>query len=54
MLYLCAPGGQLRVFVLETPEVDRLKLGVPILTPDRAILVAWTPDQPWLDRKSVV
>lgn len=49
MIYLTAPGGRLRVVVLDDPEHARLKAArAPLLTPDKSIMVAWTPDPAWL------
>lgn len=48
MIDLKAPGGRFRVVVLATAEVDRIKSAAPILTPDKTLLVAWTPDPEWL------
>lgn len=48
MIYLQAPGGRFRVVVLATAEVDRIKGAAPILSPDKSLMIAWTPDPEWL------
>ena len=48
MIFLTAPGGRLRVVVIDDPEHARLKAAAPMLTPDRSIMLAWTPDPAWL------
>lgn len=48
MIFLTAPGGRLRVVVIDTDEHDRLKAANPLLTPDKSIMLAWTPDPAWL------
>lgn len=50
MIYLTAPGGRLRVVVIDTDEHGRLKNGQPLLTPDRSVMLAWTPDPAWLQQ----
>lgn len=46
MVYLTA--GPLRIIVLETPSLDALKAGKCVVTPDRDVMIAWTPDATWL------
>lgn len=48
MIYLQAPGGKFRVVVIDTTEADRIRTGAPVLSPDRSIMLAWTPDPEWL------
>lgn len=48
MIYLQAPGGRFRVVVINTDEADRIRTGGPLLSPDRSIMLAWTPDSEWL------
>jgi hypothetical protein len=51
VIYLQAPGGVLKIVVLDTDEVARLKLAVPALAPDTSVMVAWTPDPAWLTER---
>lgn len=48
MIFLTAPGGRLRVVVIDTDEHGQLKAAHPLLTPDKSIMLAWTPDPVWL------
>jgi hypothetical protein len=45
MLYM--PGDKTLV-VLEPGNIDAMRTGRPAITPDRKILIAWTPDPAWL------
>jgi hypothetical protein len=46
VIYLAAPG--LRIVVLDTRDIDNLKSPHPWFSPDRSLLVAFTPDPDWL------
>lgn len=47
MLYLTGSDG-FRLLILETANLERIKEGKPLVTPDKKTLVAWTPDPVWL------
>lgn len=45
MIYLKA--GNLSILVLEPGNIDRLKEGKPLTSPDEAVTVCYTPDMTW-------
>ena len=51
MLYMSANGGELKIIVLESANLEELKKGRPAKTPDGSVLIAWTPDPVWLADK---
>lgn len=46
MLYLSGDG--IKILILESANLDELRNGRPLKTPDRSVVVAWTPDPVWL------
>ena len=46
MIYMTAESKHL--VVLETGNLEKLKLGKPAVTPDGEIVLCWTPDPVWL------
>lgn len=50
MLYLTGENG-LKIIVLETKNIEKIQKGQPAHTPDKSVLIAWTPDPEWLARK---
>lgn len=46
MIYMQGDG--LKIIVLETANLEELRKGRPAKTPDGSVLIAWTPDLPWL------
>lgn len=48
MLYLKSSDCDLKIIVLESGNIERMKQGHPIKTQDGSILIAWTPDPVWL------
>lgn len=51
MLYLSDKEGTMKVIVLETANLEELRKGRPATTPDKSVLIAWTPDPVWLADK---
>lgn len=49
MIYLKGPD--LTVIVLETANLEELQKGRPAVTPDKKVMVCWTPDLVWLADK---
>jgi len=49
MIYMTA--GKLHIVVLETGNLEELKKGRPATTPDKEVLICWTPDPVWLADK---
>ena len=49
MLYLNGDG--VKVIILETANLDEIRKGRPAHTPDKSVLIAWTPDPVWLADK---
>lgn len=47
MLYLKLSSGR-HMIVLEPVNLDLLREGDPVVTPDREVIVACSPDVPWL------
>ncbi len=47
MIYMSLSNGQ-RVIILDHHNIDGLKAGTPASTDDRHVLIAYTPDIPWL------
>lgn len=48
MLYMTSDDGKLRVVILETANLEMIRSGKPVETPDGSVLIAWTPDPEWL------
>ncbi len=48
MLYLKSSDGLVRVIVLESANIDRIRQGKPAKTPDGSVIIAFTPDPVWL------
>ncbi len=50
MLYMLCEheGTPVRILVLETANLERIKEGLPAVSPDKSVVVAWTPDPVWL------
>lgn len=48
MLYLKTADGLVKVIVLEAGNLDRIRDGKPLKTPDGSVLIAYTPDPVWL------
>lgn len=48
MLYMTADGGNLKIVILESGNLEELKKGRPAKTLDGSVLIAWTPDPVWL------
>jgi hypothetical protein len=46
MLYMSGP--ELKIIILETANLEELKKGRPAVSPDKSVLIAWTPDPTWL------
>ena len=44
-------GQSLRIVVLETANLEKLKAGGTVTTPDKEVLICWTPDMVWLADK---
>lgn len=53
MIYLrgTKDGKPTSIVILETENLDLLKLGKPAVTPDKSIVLCWTPDAVWLSEK---
>jgi hypothetical protein len=49
MLYLT--GDSIKLIILETANLDELRKGRPAFTPDKSVMIAWTPDPVWLADK---
>lgn len=49
MLYLSGDG--VKIIILESGNLDELRKGRPAHTPDKSVLIAWTPDPVWLADK---
>jgi hypothetical protein len=48
MIYLSVGSRQQRVIILDSHNLDALKEGKPTSSPDKHVLIAYTPDIPWL------
>jgi hypothetical protein len=48
MLYLKSADGAVSLVVLESANLEELKKGRPAVTPDKSVLICWTPDPVWL------
>lgn len=48
MLYMTTTNGELKIVILESANIEEIKKGRPAKTPDKSVLVAWTPDPVWL------
>ena len=51
MLYLTDNEGLLKIVILEKQNVEEILKGHPAQTPDKSVLIAWTPDPVWLADK---
>jgi len=51
VIYLKTTGGDLKIIVLESANLDELRKGRPAKSPDGTVLIAWTPDPVWLADK---
>ena len=50
MIYMRG-GDDLAIIVLESGNLEEMKQGHPVKTPDHKILIAWTADPVWLADK---
>ncbi len=50
-MYLQTSDGSLKIVVLETANLEAIKMGRPAHTPDNSVLICWTPDPVWLADK---
>lgn len=50
MIYMTTPSGQ-KIVILETGNIDEIRKGRPAVTPDKSVIIAWTPDPVWLADK---
>lgn len=39
------------VIVIEPGNLDRLRQGKPLVTPDRSVMICYTPDMPYLENR---
>lgn len=48
-------GGEdsMKIIILETGNLDELKKGRPAISPDKSVMIAWTPDAVWLADKII-
>ena len=37
-----------KIIVLESRNLEHMKGGQPLITPDQSVIVAWTPDPEWV------
>lgn len=44
-------GDGVKIIILETANLEEIKKGRPAHTPDKSVLIAWTPDPVWLADK---
>ncbi len=51
MIYLKDEKGELRIIILETANIEEIMKGCPAYSPDKSVLIAWTPDPVWLADK---
>ena len=49
MIYMQGEG--VKIIILETANLEEIKKGRPAHTPDKSVLIAWTPDPVWLADK---
>jgi len=49
MIYMQGDG--VKIIILETANLEEIKKGRPAHTPDKSVLIAWTPDPVWLADK---
>jgi hypothetical protein len=49
MIYMT--GENIKIIILESGNLEELRKGLPATTPDKAVLIAWTPDPVWLSDK---
>lgn len=50
MIYMQSVGGT-KILVLESANLDELRQGRPIVSEDKSVVIAWTPDMVWLADK---
>jgi hypothetical protein len=50
MIYMKTTDG-LHLVILESGNLERLKKGLPAVTPNGEVMIAWTPDPVWLADK---
>lgn len=51
MIYMKSTDGDVKIVVLETKNLELMKQGKPVKSPDGSVLIAWTPDPVWLADK---
>ncbi len=44
-------GRQFHILVLETKNLEEIQKGRPVVSPDKAVMICWTPDPVWLADK---
>lgn len=49
MIYLSGDG--FKLIVLEPENLEEIKKGRPVVSPDKSVMIAWTPDPVWLADK---
>lgn len=54
MLYMTADDGNLRIIILESANLDRIREGHPAKTPDNSVLIVYCPDPQWLAEQILV
>jgi hypothetical protein len=52
MIYLALHNGQ-RIIVIDSHNIDAMKKGEPVKTPDKHVMIAYTPDIGWLTEHMV-
>lgn len=50
MIYFVSEAGQ-SFLILEPTNLDSLQKGKPVISPDKKIIIAYTPDIAWLESK---
>ena len=51
MIYFTTGGGGGAVIILEPTEVGKLVKGIPVETPDKNIMLCYTPDMEWFEKE---
>jgi len=51
MIYMKSANGEIKVVVLESTNLEQLKQGHVVHTPDKSVVIAWTADPVWLADK---
>lgn len=49
MIYLQGDG--IKIVILETANLEKIKAGRPAVTPDQSVMICWTPDPGWLSEQ---